>query len=119
MAIGIRTIRKIRDLEERANRLGFKFVQSKHYFGSEHTELLALAPLDNCLPVYTRDAELWTGTLEQLEDFFKGIEFSTRYYQQLGLINQKKISRKEQDVRNQQLLAAIQNSSTTDLKGSP
>lgn len=107
MATGMRTIRKIQELQDHANKLGFKFTNSNMYFGSDHIDILALAPRDDQLPLYSRDAELWRGSLEDLEEFFRGIEFAINYYQSLNLISPEKIAKREQLERNRQLLELL------------
>ena len=54
-------------------------------------------PKDNeALPGYSRDAELFVGTLENL-----------RYRMVMGNLNDKKRERKEQDLRNKNLVRLI------------
>lgn len=109
MSVGMRTIRKIQELQDKAHQLGYKFTNSKRYFGSEYTDMLALVPRDDQLPHYSRDAELWSGSLEELEHFFRGIEFAKNYYKMLKLVNDDKIARREQLERNRQLLELLKN----------
>lgn len=58
MTVGMRTIRKIQELQVKAHQLGFKFTNSKLYYRSEYTDVLALVARDDQLPLYSRDAEL-------------------------------------------------------------
>jgi hypothetical protein len=115
MAVGMRTIRKIQELQDRAEKLGFKFANCKHYYGSQYTDMLALAPRDDQLPHYSRDAELWQGSLEELEQFLRGIEFARNYYSMLRLVDDKKIAKQEQLERNRQLLELLKKGNETDV----
>jgi hypothetical protein len=64
-----------------------------------------LYPKQDSLPIYSRDAELFTGTIEQLEVWLRGLEWARDYDRMLlGKALDKKRQRREQDHRNQQLL---------------
>lgn len=77
------------------------------YYSTEYGDVLSLFPLENELPTFSRDAELFTGTLEQLEVWLRGVEFSRRYDFLLRVSDDKKRARKEQDLKNKQLLESI------------
>lgn len=99
--IGFNDIRRIKDAEELANTLGFKFA-SAHYLNG-----ISLQPIDDSLPLYARDASLFAGSLADIRAFTEGVAWAKSYYTMLNLINDGKISRKEQDVRNKQLVKVI------------
>jgi len=108
---GWNTIERIRRLEERIDKLGFKFAKSKHTDWSEDHGALSLVPKDQeALPIYTRDAELFVGSLERLEDWINGVRWAREYDMMLKLSDDKKRARKEQDERNRMLLKTIKNS---------
>lgn len=106
---GYHTILWIRRLEERVHVLGFRMGNSKHgNFRQEFGDVVALFPENDSFPVYSRDAELFSGTLEQLEHWLNGLEWARKY--DLLLIGDKverQRARKEQDYRNRQLLKTI------------
>ena len=105
---GYETVLKIRRLERECDELGFMFCHSKH--GNYHmADVLALKPKDqNSLPVYSRDAELFLGTIDQLEVWLRGIQWARQYDRFLfGVKHDKTRERKEQDERNRQLLTMI------------
>ena len=108
-------IQKIRSLEEKADRLGMRFAAYKHdnYYG----ENVALIHKDlNSLPIYSRDAELFAGTLEAAEYFMRGIEWA-RDYDRMVIAKDmdKKRERKEQNERNLILLRTLKDGKVPNL----
>jgi len=109
MIIGYRQIQKIENLKLLSESLGMRFESPRH--GYRDSDAIALVPKDqDALPIYTRDTELFIGALDEIEIFLKGIVWATQYYQMLGLVDDKKIERKEQNERNRQLMSLIKNS---------
>jgi len=105
------TIERIRRLEERIDKLGFKFAKSKHSDWSDDHGALSLVPKDpDALPIYSRDAELYVGSVEGLETWLAGVRWAREYDMMLKLSDDKKRARKEQDERNRMLLKTIKNS---------
>jgi hypothetical protein len=108
---GWNTIQRIRNIEEKIDELGFKFSKSKHSDWSEDHGALSLVPKDSdSLPIYSRDAELFVGSLERLEDWLAGVRWAREYDMMLKLSDKKKRERKEQDERNRILLKTIKDS---------
>ena len=106
---GYALIRRIRILEEKCNELGFLMCHARN-FQSEFGDILAIKPKDDNLPVYSRDAELFVGTIADLERFIQGIEWARKYDTMLfGRSYDQKRVRKEQDVKNQQLVEILKN----------
>jgi hypothetical protein len=102
---GYSIVRKIRDLEERCDRLGFIMCSSRHAF---HGDVVALIPKDGSLPIYSRDAELFVGTLDQLEVWIRGIVWARDYDRMMfGKSHDKNRERKEQDERNRKLVSIL------------
>jgi hypothetical protein len=105
---GWNTIQRIKRIEEEIDKLGFKFSKSKHSDWSEDHGALSLVPKDHdALPIYSRDAELFVGSLERLEDWMSGVRWAREYDMMLKLSDVPKRTRKEQDERNRQLLRTI------------
>jgi len=100
-------IRQIRKLEERADLLGMKFTAYKH--DDMYGENVALVPKDrDALPIYSRDAELFAGSLEHADRFMQGVLWAREYDRMT--IDRKmddKRKRKEQDERNRQLMRML------------
>ncbi len=105
---GYETLLKLRRLEEQADKLGFRLGHSKHQYSNNYGDLVSLFPKDlDALPIYNRDAEIFTGTFEQMEVWFRGVEWARSYDMMLRVSDEKKRERKEQDQRNRNILAAI------------
>jgi len=105
---GWNTIQRIKRIEQEIDQLGFKFNKSKHSDWTEDHGALSLVPKNQeALPIYSRDAELYVGSLERLEDWLAGVRWAREYDRMLRVSDDGKRSRKEQDVRNKSLLTAI------------
>ena len=104
---GWSAIKQIRTLEERAELLGMRFARYQHNDYNEDN--VALIPKDqDSLPIYTRDAVLFAGSLEGADQFMQGIVWA-RHYDRMVVdrnIDTKRI-RKEQDERNRQVLKTL------------
>ena len=108
---GWNTIQRLRHIEEQIDELGFKFSKSKHGDWTDDHGALSLVPKDQeALPIYSRDAELFVGSLERLEDWLAGVKWARDYDMLLRLSNDTKRARKEQDERNKKLLTSIKES---------
>ena len=104
---GYKLIRKIKYLEEECDKLGFMLCHAKHYM-NDFGDVLALKPKADCLPIYSRDAELFVGTIEELERWIQGLQFARKYDSMLfGNKYDNQRDRKEQDYRNKLLLNMI------------
>lgn len=98
---GYNTILKCERIKERADKLGFMLCYPKHGWGEVRGDYVAIKPKDqDSLPIYSRDAELFSGTIDDLNSFFAGLEWARDYDRMLKVSNEKKRERKEQDVRN-------------------
>lgn len=104
---GYQAVLKIRRLEEQCNNLGFMFCHSKH--GYREYDVIALKPKDqDSLPIYCRDAELFVGSIEELERWIQGIQWARDYDRMLfGKTHESKRERKEQDWRNRNLVQML------------
>jgi hypothetical protein len=106
---GYHTILKCEKIKERADKLGFMLCYPRHGWGAERgVDYVAIKPKDNdALPIYCRDAELFCGTIDDLESFFQGIEWARQYDKMLRVSTKEKRERKEQDERNRQLVSLL------------
>jgi len=106
---GYQAILNLRKLEARIDRLGFRMGNPKNgNYRQEFGDLVALFPKEDALPIYSRDAEIYVGTLEAMEYWLNGFEKAREYDRMLmGNTHEKKRERKEQDYRNRELLKKI------------
>ena len=105
---GWNTIQRIKRIEEAVDKLGFKFSKSKHSDWSEDHGALSLMPKDvDSLPIYSRDAELFVGSLERLEDWLAGVRWAREYDMMLNLSDEAKRDKAEQKQRNRNLMRSI------------
>jgi hypothetical protein len=105
---GWNTIQRIKQIEQMVDKLGFKFKQPKHGDWERQEQSLALVPKDHdSLPIYSRDAELYIGSLERLEDWLHGVRWAREYDMMLRLSDEKKRMAAEQKERNRQLMRTL------------
>jgi hypothetical protein len=109
---GWNTIQTIRKLEERAELLGMRFTAYKH--DDLYGENVALVPLDQeSLPIYSRDATLFAGSLEAADKFMQGVIWARDYDRMLKVSDVAKRERKEQDERNKQMVQLLKSEKNT------
>ncbi len=106
---GYATILKIRRIEEECAKMGFRIAHTKYQYNSEYGESLSIMPTGDSLPIYSRDAELFSGTLEQLDIWLRGATWMHSYYMLLMLVDDKKVAIKEDGVRHEQLVRKLKN----------
>lgn len=117
---GYNTILKIRRLEKVLDDMGFMMCNSKYgaYRGEYgiDVDVVAIKPKDqDSLPIYARDAELFCGTIDALENWVHGVQWARDYDRMLfGKTHPAKRERKEQDYRNQKLLNLVKNSGNSN-----
>lgn len=109
MALGWDDVQRMKRVEARAEELGFKFSSSANYnYGANNIiSYICLKPKEDCLPHYSRDADIFIGTLEEINTWLTGVEWARGYEEMLKLGNDKKRKEKEQVERNRQLLRTI------------
>jgi hypothetical protein len=103
---GWNTIQRIRRVEERVDHLGFKFARSRNSDWTDDHGALSLVPKDpDALPIYSRDAELFIGSIERLEDWLAGVQWARDYDQMLKMSDQKK--REKAEARERERIALM------------
>lgn len=109
---GYDLVLKVKRLEETLHKMGMRWGYDKHngsWGGSEFGDRIAVFPRDEELPIYARDAMLFSGTIEQLQVWIVGIEWARGYDMINKVSDEKKRTRKEQDRRNENLMRRIKN----------
>jgi hypothetical protein len=110
MSLGWVDLERMKRVEAKANELGFKFTSGNSGWvdmGNRTNQMIYVKPKDDCLPHYSRDAQLYWGTLESIETWLEGLQFARNYDETLKLGNDKKRSAREQVERNRQLLQMV------------
>lgn len=112
---GYKSILMLRHLEKEVDQLGFvlEAPKSTSWSDADFDDRVSIIPKDeNALPVYSRDAEIYTGTLENLRIWLQGVQWARRYDSMLGLSDDKKRSKKEEHERGRQLIAKLKKDHT-------
>jgi hypothetical protein len=110
---GYNFVLKLRRFEEEIDKLGFRMAHPKHG-GFRDIDSISLMPKDSeVLPIYNREAELFIGTIEQAEDWLRGVRWAREYDRLIKLSDDKKRARKEQDERNRKLMRTLSKVSET------
>lgn len=108
---GYQSILALRRLESEVDALGFMLSNPRHgsAYDPEYRDMVAIKPKDeHSLPVYARDAELFVGTLKDLEQWLRGVKWAREYDRMLfGKRHAANRERREQDERNRQLMAVL------------
>ena len=104
---GYSLICKIKAIEKQVDDLGFVMCQAK--WAKLGSDTIGLRPKDqDSLPVYARDAELFQGSLQELECWLSGVTWAREYDRMLfGKGHKVKRERKEQDLRNEILVQIL------------
>lgn len=106
---GYETYMRYQRIEAEAKALGFRLGNPKHgnwgradEFGDR--DVVALFPADEALPVYSRDAEIFSGTFSQVQTFLHGWTRAQSYDMMLRLSDAKKRKKaEEREVERQRL----------------
>lgn len=123
---GYNMVLKIRRLEEKLDELGFMLAHARYGTASEFGDVVSIKPRGDALPVYARDAEIWSGTLEALEYWLQGMEWARSYDNMLGVSGDRRrcdaekryhARMEKQRIRNEQnLVLRILSTPTEQLK---
>jgi len=72
-------------------KLGYKIKPAKYGQGS-----IGVYPLEDKNPLYSRDAEVYTGTIEQIACWMRGVEHQDGYLKMLKATSDKRIKELEE-----------------------
>ena len=89
---GYETYTRYQRIEAQAKLLGFRLGRSKTVGSWERTDTdtVTVYPDQDRLPIYSRDAEIFTGTFGQLEVFLQGWAKAQQYDMMLRMTDDKK-----------------------------
>lgn len=102
---GYEDVLEIDRLRQECDQLGFKWGYPKYH----NSDKIALYPKDHdALPVYSRDAEMFVGTISELRVWLRGVHWA-RIYDRMTIGKSIDINRarKEQDWRNKNLVRKL------------
>lgn len=107
---GFQLVIDIRRIEQKLDKLGLVMGHSKYGHRESYGDTVAIRPNGDAFPIYARDTEFYSGSLENLEEWLLGFEFARTYDQMLfGQRHTKARERKEQSFRNKELIETIKN----------
>lgn len=124
---GYETYMRYQRIEEEAKALGFCLGNPKHgsWGRSNSEDVVALYPNDKALPVFSRDAEIFSGTFNQVQTFLHGWARAQQYDMMLRISDEKKrkkyetkeierqrIAREKEEQRK--MFAILKNKDATD-----
>jgi hypothetical protein len=107
---GYQAVLELRRLEADLDAMGLMLCSPKHGNWSSDTfsDRAGVKPKDSTsLPIYSRDAELFTGTLEQIRTWMIGVKWARDYDMMLRLSDEKKRAKKEDDYRAKRMLDVL------------
>jgi hypothetical protein len=114
---GYNSVLELRRLEADLDRLGLMLCSPKHgnWSGNEFDDRAGVKPKDlNALPIYSRDAELFTGSLEQIRVWLIGVKWAREYDMMLRLSDEKKRTKKEDEYRHRDMLRNLSKDHTKE-----
>lgn len=93
---GYNTYTKFQRIEAQAKSLGFRLGSpSQHYGCRDYGDMVSLYPDETALPIYCRDAEIWTGSFADIELFLTGWVKAQQYDAMLKMTDDKRRKRYE------------------------
>jgi hypothetical protein len=105
MVAGWQLLKSFRDVEARANKIGLKFGPSK--FSGMEFDTIALVPFDEHLPIYNREAEVFQGSLQDIDKWLQGITWARNYDDVMKVSDDKKRTQAENKFKQRELLRVI------------
>jgi len=109
MSIGYSTIRKIERIKEVCAKMGLRIGNPKGGYDRDYGDTLAVFPSDDALPIYSRDAEIFVGNLDELNRWLQGAQWMHDYYIMLKLVDKNKVQKKEDGARHERLARKLRN----------
>lgn len=94
---GYETYMRYQRIESQAKELGFRLGNPRHgsWGRGDSEDVVALYPDDKALPVFSRDAEIFSGTFNQVQTFLHGWTRAQQYDMMLRLSDSKKRTKAE------------------------
>lgn len=89
---------RMQRIQDLANKMGFRLAKPKHGWhggSNDGADTVSVYPLDDKLPVFCRDAELFVGTFDQVQVWLAGWERARSYDMMLRVSDDKKRKKAE------------------------
>ena len=103
--VGMAIIKRIDRVREQCNDLGFQLTNNLH---NHVWDEITLVPAGDALPIYSREAHIFSGDLDAVEAFLRGITWARDYDgSHLKISSTKKRQQAEQDYRNRILVKTM------------
>lgn len=103
---GYYTYTRYQRIEAQAKLLGFRLGHTKNpWGGQEISDKVTVYPADDSLPVYSRDADLFTGTFHDVEVWLTGWAKAQQYDCLLRMTDDKRRKKFEDAERERQRVA--------------
>lgn len=92
IGVGMNMIERIDRVRELASYFGFRLGRTPYnsYSETENIDNIALYPKNDKLPSYNRDTCLFSGNLNEVENFFTGINWARNYDQMIGAMSDQR-----------------------------
>ena len=104
---GYRTILMLKRFEQEVDELGLRIGHVKYNY-SQDTDKISLMPKDDeALPIFSRDAEIFAGTVEQAQEWMRGVKWARNYDRMLKVSDDNKRAKREQYERNRLLIEKL------------
>ena len=97
----------LRRFEQEVDELGLRIGHVKYNY-SQDTDKISLMPKDDeALPIFSRDAEIFVGTVEQAQEWMRGVKWARNYDRMLKVSDDNKRAKREQHERNRLLIETL------------
>lgn len=108
---GYNLVSIIRQLEHDADELGLKIVRSEAYMGNVNSPVALVPKNVEVLPVYRKNAELFSGSIDEAVSWIEGVKWARTYDSMVfGNKHDERRAKCEQNIRNEALVQMISES---------
>ena len=112
MTTSLKYIQQYDSVMKRLQGLGMRLDQRTQrgaWSAPNSVTVYAVYPSEKALPHYERDAELFIGTLDDIDTWLAGVQWMQAYYATIGIDDGSHRAKAEDAERNRQMMYALQN----------
>ena len=113
---GYKYILRLERIKQQCKELGMRLGYPKSQWDSAIDYVAVMPEGDDALPIYSRDAELFIGTLDQLEVWLRGVDWARTYDSLLKISNPARRERQENLIRQQHTVSMLKDEPVRTLK---